>query len=349
MIVRAGARPPRRRRSAAAGGLVLLALAGCGQTASRVAFSPTPQCDTSATTPRPVAGSPWTPVAADLPADFRGQVWVAGGPGGRIYAEGPDRLASLDLTTGTWSDLATLPRRRPASTLVAAPDGTLYVIGGQGEPGSSTGATADVDAFDATTAAWRTIAPLPSPRFDAAAAAGGDGRIYVFGGVDPTGQNVGTVSRLDPATGVWNDVARLAASGSDLAAVSLADGRILIVGGTRPAGGGTAAVIFDPAHDATSPVAAMPVAREAVGGIRGGDGRVYILGGRDTAEQVTASVEVFDPGAGRWTDGASMSAPRIDPGVARGPDGRVYAIGGDTTPVGGPGCALIGTVEAANL
>ncbi|HET9050181.1 MAG TPA: kelch repeat-containing protein, partial [Candidatus Dormibacteraeota bacterium] len=296
-----------RVRHAAAGGCVVLVVAGCGAEEGIHAAPPSPTavCAMSLATPRAVPGSPWSPVSADLPPDFRAQVWVAAGSGGRIYAEGAGRLVTLE----------------PASTFAATADGSLVVVGGPGRAGSTGGASADVDSFSPATASWRSLPSLPSSRFQAAAATGADGRLYVFGGLDQTGQPVATVFALDPAGNAWKEAASLPSPGDDLAVAPVADGRIMVVGGTPAADGATPAAIFDPAHDAWSPTAPLPDGRQSAGAVRGDDGRVYVIGGRDVTGRALATVDVFDPVSGRWATAPSMSTPRVDPGTVRGQDG----------------------------
>lgn len=73
---------------------------------------------------------------------------------------------------------------------------------------------------------------LPTMRFDVAAVAAGDGRIYVIGGADPTsGSAVATVEAYTPKTNNWATVASLTSAGAYISAAAGPDGRIYALGG----------------------------------------------------------------------------------------------------------------------
>lgn len=81
---------------------------------------------------------------------------------------------------------------------------------------------------------WTTVAPMLTPRQAHAAALGGDGRIYVFGGWN-SGGYVNTVEAYDPGSNRWTTVGTRPPR--DLAAaVSGQDGRIYLIGGRDTTG-----------------------------------------------------------------------------------------------------------------
>ena len=77
-----------------------------------------------------------------------------------------------------------MPTRRGYLAAVTGSDGTIYAIGGF-DPvlGSQTGA---MEAYDPTTDAWTTLAPMPKPRYALGAAIGSDGTIRNRGLLRPT-------------------------------------------------------------------------------------------------------------------------------------------------------------------
>src|SRR5262249_52486258 len=108
-------------------------------------------------------------------------------------------------------------------------NGVVYAIGGA----NSGGVVARVDAFDPATGAWTSRAPLPAPRFLAAAAtASSDGRIYVLGGAHDEGATsvASSVSIYDPAANVWRRGPRLPSKRYELAAAA-APGKLFAIGG----------------------------------------------------------------------------------------------------------------------
>ena len=102
------------------------------------------------------------------------------------------------------------------SAAVLAPNGLIYVMGGQ----TASGATATVESYTIATNTWSLETPLPQPLSAAAAAVDSLGRIEVLGGVDINGNALAstyviqeftqpdiapTITSSPPTTGVLND------------------------------------------------------------------------------------------------------------------------------------------------
>ena len=58
------------------------------------------------------------------------QVAVSAAANGKIYAMGSSGVEEYDPAADAWTARAPMPTPRPAFSLVAAPNGTLYAIGG---------------------------------------------------------------------------------------------------------------------------------------------------------------------------------------------------------------------------
>jgi N-acetylneuraminic acid mutarotase len=180
---------------------------------------------------------------------------------------------------------------------------------------------------------WQSLAPLSEPRQETGVAALG-GEIYVVGGFTPAGLTP-RVEVYDPERDTWRTVAdfpdpdvhhaNTAAVGEQLfVAGHLTGNAFVAVGGTY---------VYDPATDAWSERAAMPVGTE-----RGGSGvavlgeTIYVLGGLRGLTSV-ADAWAYDTADDLWTPIAALPTPR-DHLVAAGVDGKVYAIGGRTDGIG---------------
>src|SRR5437870_5339440 len=84
-------------------------------------------------------------------------------------------------------------------------------------------------------AGWSTIAPMPTPRGDLAAATGSDGRMYAIGGSDIAANGstlvYATAEAYAPSTNTWSTAAPMPTARYGLAAVEGTDGRIYAIGG----------------------------------------------------------------------------------------------------------------------
>jgi N-acetylneuraminic acid mutarotase len=202
----------------------------------------------------------WTLVApVRFEATAGGSPWRRGhaaatSPDGRIYAMGgfsgsyppPSRangIASVeayDPSSNAWSFVADIPHFGVGRYLLAAatgPDGRIYGIGG-----AVTDASGDqllyrtVEAYDSSTDTWSSVAPLPTARFDLAAATGPDGKVYAIAGNSQTPEGLYVASDFidayDWSTDSWTSCSCLPTSlRSGIAAATGPDGRIYVIGG----------------------------------------------------------------------------------------------------------------------
>ena len=215
---------------------------------------------------------------------------------------------------------------------------------------------------DCPAGTWVSLAPLPAPRQELAAAEL-DGKIYVVGGLvgrananeiyDPatnrwtTGADlpVGTdhdwavslygrvyvgapgsnrVFSYDPAADAWSDVAPSNFLHAGTAVAAVFEGRAYLAGGTGGGMVGNELEVYDPAADRWTTLAPMSCARNhTAGGFIGG--KLYVAGGRPGNP---SCVEAYDPGTNSWTRKASMPTGRS--GIAGGVVGEcLYVFGGE--------------------
>lgn len=245
----------------------------------------------------------WTQLASmNTP---RSALGAATGPFNRIYAVagvlGNKPLTTIeayDFTANKWSLVGNInnvgPRFRIA--LVAAPDGSLYIIGGQDGDGHALDQVvlSTQTAHSTNNYGWR--AHLSTPRSGPAAALGHDGRIYVFGGSsggDDSGHtalNSGEV--YTPSTNTWQPIAPMPTARYRAAAVTAPDGRIYVVGGLNASGDLNTVDIYDPASNTWSAGPPMSSARDALA-VALANGHIYAIGGR-SGKTPTAVVEVLE-------------------------------------------------------
>jgi len=178
--------------------------------------------------------------------------------------------------------------------------------------------------------AWETLAPMPTPRTEVAAAASG-GTIVVVGGFDADGDTVDTVELYDVDADEWSAGPPLPAAVDHAMAAS--DGETVYVFGGYDADrlptvgafafrDGEWAVLDDP----------MPEPR-AAGGAAYVDGLVFVAGGIGP-DGLADRTMVLEVETGRWTLGGGLVVPREHLAVT-GLDGIVYAVGGRVGGLGG--------------
>jgi kelch-like protein 18 len=177
---------------------------------------------------------------------------------------------------------------------------------------------------------WAVVAGLPEPKWEPAAATGGDGLVYVIGGMDDSGPPSNNhVFSYDPASNTWSLAPPLPAGPRrNLAAATDYQGRIYAIAGYTPEFPLSTVERYDPALGYWTQMVAVPVARQELAAATGGDGRIYAIGGVPFTFNPTDRVDAYDPNAGAWFQVASLGTPRAGLGAATGPDGRIYVMGG---------------------
>ncbi|MBV9281160.1 MAG: hypothetical protein JOZ41_13850 [Chloroflexi bacterium] len=254
---------------------------------------------------------PRTGLAATTGLD--GRIYVLGGTAGEGTATNPpESLASVaifDPKAHRWSAGTPMPDGRSQLAAVTGTDGRVYVIGGlsytravtvcepvgtapsgSGPPGRvPCGGPNTAVAYDPRTDTWTHLADLHAERVGAAAAAGRDGRVYVFGGANRrTGLYFTSAEVYDPRTNRWSPIAPMPhARYNGFAAATAKDGRIFLIGGCVgwPGNHGCALAapspvdVYDPAHNTWTTIGSTVYATAGSAAATGPDGRIYVAGG----------------------------------------------------------------------
>ncbi len=171
----------------------------------------------------------------------------------------------------------------------------VYSIGGATGAGL-TGATADVERYDAATNTWTVLASLPSARISATASYDAHGHILVFGGTDAAGAQSLNVFSYNIATNAWTQLGDIpTGSGAGRVAQLGADNLVYLVGGA----GTVQTSMYDSAADAWFSGPALSIARATPACALGNDGFIYVMGGDNpgNGNNGLATVEKFDTSA----------------------------------------------------
>ncbi len=269
----------------------------------------TPTTIASTRTPAPTSTpgpGEWRKIA-DLPGTPTHRE-VATGVDGRIYSLGGffdhNSAVAFDPARGTFDPIADPPQQVTDGAFTSGPDRRLFRFGG--DPFSNDNETR---IYDEVTNLWSNGAPMPRSRRSLAAALGGDGNIYVFGG-SPNGFSdlIAAVDVYDPATDSWSSTAPMIHPRIEMGVATDGQGRIYAIGGWDGDHYLTSVERFDPASQTWTEVAPLPAPRVWPAGALGPDGRIYVIGGQ-RAFQARASVFIYDPGTDTWQDGPRLPRP----------------------------------------
>jgi N-acetylneuraminic acid mutarotase len=243
-----------------------------------------------------------------------------------------------------WSTVTTLPFARESFASALYGD-KLYSVGGYNENGVSIdqGYRKTLEVYDISAGTWacstddpatsgcasKTLAPAPSGRWDAAATAGLDGRIYVVGGDDYTNPYLRTLEAYDPASNSWSTLASMPTGRSYLAAATGYDGKIYVMGGQSSVGLSAALEVYDPTSNSWSTKTSMPAQRYALAATADGTShKIYVLGGTYTgAAGEGLSFFTYDIDSNSWSTGTPMTTERFGLGATVA-GSHLYALGG---------------------
>jgi len=326
--------------------------------------------------PAPTPANPWVQVAPFpepseevLGATANGKLYVFAGlaPGWK-----PKSLVfEYDPSTNQWG------KKKPMKlashhVAFASLNNKIYAFGGFTLPQSGPAAWSPINnawEYDPATDEWKELAPMPTRRGAATAAAVG-GKIYVTGGanslpgvtengIHPARPHnvLATVEEYDPATNSWRTRRSLLLPRNHHVMAGVGD-RIYVVGGRVSAAYITGASnnvdlveMYDPAADLWTARARMPTARSAmtVGVYKD---QIIVAGGEGQDQRALSAfkaVEAYDPAVNRWQVLPSMARQRH--GLAGGVIGnRFYAVSGDAqSALSGLEHSAVAVVEALQL
>ena len=171
---------------------------------------------------------------------------------------------------------------------------------------------------------WRSLAPVPTPRTEVAAA-GANGRIFVVGGFAQIGGTVARVEIYNVATNRWRRGPDLPVAVNHAMSASL-DGVVYVAGGylltDEPSDR-----IFAFRNGTWIELPNLPEPR-AAGGMVAARGRLYVVAGVGPSGLADSTL-VYNPSTRTWRTIAGVPTPRQHLGVAA-TSGRIYAVGGRT-------------------
>jgi N-acetylneuraminic acid mutarotase len=265
-----------------------------------------------------------TPRQEVQPALLDGRIYVAGGYTGSAAVS--DLVEVYDPANGTWDTAAPMPQPlHHAATAVI--DSVLYLIGGYTNPATPWITTDNVVAYTATSNQWTPRAPIPTARGEHTAAVF-ENKIYVIGGHDDFGNDIGTVEIYDPVQDSWSTGATMPTVRHHYA-TAVVDSLIYVIGGRVGYWGDVLTLVgvveaYSPHSNTWYTRASMLTPRSAhAAAVLGG--KIYTFGGE--IPDVYSETEVYDPATDSWTGLSPMLMPRHGTGGVVVGD-TIFIIGG---------------------
>jgi hypothetical protein len=227
----------------------------------------------------------------------------------------------------SFSPTGSLAAMHTATKPALLPDGRVLLASGGANP-----AEPRSEIYDPATNAWTQTGSLPVPRQWAAVLTDINGRVFILGGKNASGQELASVLRYEPSTGQFLAAGNLLLARAGAAAVRLANGKFLLVGGTN--GGGylsRTAEIYDPSTSLSVATGSIYYPTSFANMVLLHDGRALLTGGsmeyQSLSLRVSSVAEVFNPATGQFTR-MNMSWDRLGHSASLLPSGEVLLMGG---------------------
>ncbi|MCX7749665.1 MAG: S8 family serine peptidase [Clostridia bacterium] len=238
-----------------------------------------------------------------------------------------NRLYPFIGLSGAWSKMNSTNSGQFAKTHVMVENGQLYAV-------CEATNQQNISLYDEGQNTFVIKTNIPGSYKCNFSAASVNGKIYLFGGWDPSvGRGLDTVQEYDISSGSWATKRPLPIASYENAAIAV-NNKIYVFGGQFNQN----VYLYDPSWDSWTTVTQMPddIANIFNYALTQVDGKIYLTGGRygkwDPVENiwtqtVLSSVYEFDTRNLIWTKKKDMPIARYDHGSAA-LDGKIFAIGG---------------------
>ncbi len=246
----------------------------------------------------------------------------------RLYIDdSTGNFTTLQVPTGSGGGTITLPSGTGTLSFGGGlPTGAIVIFA---DNGAHSGFTYTGSTLSVTNDAWAPKTSMLTARFSLAAAAPGNGKIYVVGGT-PDGSTtvLGTCEEYDPVGNSWATKTSMSVPRADLAAAAPGDGKLYAIGGFDGSIASAVCEQYDPGSDTWTTENPMPTPRADPAAASPGDGKIYVVGGADEDDDYLTTCEQFDPVGNSWTTKSPMTVGRAGLAAAAPGNGKFYAIGG---------------------
>lgn len=218
-----------------------------------------------------------------------------------------------------WTTLASMPHRAYGTQAVAI-DHKIYVPGGYDPDGPID----SMQIYEAGANTWSEGTGLPTAR-GGIAAAGYDGKVYIFGGAGADNEPVSRVYVYDPATDTYARKGDMPGPAYNASAV-VHNNRIYVIGGS---GFYYAHFVYDPAIDQWLGIAPSPRNQLDRNGLLSFGGEVWSFGGSYAGEVPPGqAVQIYNPQHNTWRYGPAYITARTNTSAVALIGNSAYVAGG---------------------
>jgi len=175
---------------------------------------------------------------------------------------------------------------------------------------------------------WEIKTPMPTGRAQAAIVASGNGKIYVMGGYNETGE-LNIVEVYDPLTDTWETKTPMIEGVRGAAATEGPDGLIYVISGHTKINWIPTVQVYNATSDTWSTKANILFPVLFTSAVTGDDGKIYVVGGTEGGA-ITDKLQIYDPKTDTWTLGSTMPSIQTQQGVVKDRNGFIYSMGGQT-------------------
>lgn len=229
-----------------------------------------------------------------------------------------------------WMHASALKAGRENHTALLLHDGTVLVVGGEGEQ-----PLAEAEIYDPASDTWSPAGSLATPRTGHTATVLADGRVLVVGGFPTRHEDcclaLAAAEIFDPATRTWTHAGELNDRRAAHSATLLHDGRVLIAGGYGFSDDPMAsAELFDPTTITFQRTGRLVASRYGHSATLLQNGMVLVARGSNDADLITTlrSAELYDPATGRWMLTGRLAKGSVYHTATAMPEGTVIVTGG---------------------
>ena len=223
-----------------------------------------------------------------------------------------------------WEEKAQLLSPREGLAL-ASYDGQIYAFAGE----TASGISQSVERYDPDTDRWSLMESKPTPVTDVSAAIIA-GRIYLPGGLTPSGELSKALEIYSPIEDSWERGADLPFGISAYALVAY-EGNLYLFGGWDGTSYLNSVFQYDPELDQWNVRTPMETPRAYAGAAVSG-GKIFVVGGYD-GSQALSSMEIYIPELdgsqiNPWSEGPDLPSGRFGMGVTE-LGNMIHVVGGE--------------------
>lgn len=263
-----------------------------------------------------------------------GEVLIAGGCVADCLGATTASAELYHSLSDTWTSTNAMETARVYFSMVRMHNGEILVAGGctSLDANGCTGVTNKAEIYNPATGKWTATSSMTAARGNLTATLLPNGQVLVAGGINSTGDPLGTAELYNPVTGKWTATGKMITARDEHTATLLPTGEVLIAGGENIFGVTTTITeLYNPSTGKWTKTGNLNTSRLEHTATILMNGEVLIAGGNNVTANATAvlsSAEIYNATTGKWTHTGSMTAARVGHTATLLRSGKVLATSG---------------------